>query len=364
MLPLIPGSASPCSNADILGHFNPLAWNVSNSPLPGVGSVDQYEVGDISGKFGMLTGRTSFDAVYEDPSMPLTGPYSIVGRSLVIHHTNSTRLRCADIIANTSTGGQLITSKAVFNGSVAGTVQLRQQMFADGSYSDVTLDVNLQASTRANLLQASLFVGSNRMNGTLCDSVGGTFNPFNMPPKSSSCSLENSLSCVVGEISARQGNVSLTQRQVFSDSVIQLSGDNTVVHRSLVLKDGDTIVACADILPDSPSSEQTFPNVTNFSRFDFRRRVADVLQLETARVTILPGSPFTVQGSDCLRVNYMVSGEVSAEQLSSVKTSAAMGVFKESDVCTKSTGGAGLLLPGRLLLALMFSVAFLLPSTA
>lgn len=91
MLPLIPGSASPCSNADILGHFNPLAWNVSNSPLPGVGSVDQYEVGDISGKFGMLTGRTSFDAVYEDPSMPLTGPYSIVGRSLVIHHTNSTR---------------------------------------------------------------------------------------------------------------------------------------------------------------------------------------------------------------------------------------------------------------------------------
>lgn len=91
VLPLKPGSASPCSNADILGHFNPLAWNVSNSPSPGVGTVDQYEVGDISGKFGMLTLKDIYEGVHEDPSMPLTGPYSIVGRSLVIHHTNSTR---------------------------------------------------------------------------------------------------------------------------------------------------------------------------------------------------------------------------------------------------------------------------------
>uniref|UniRef100_A0A3P9MGJ2 Superoxide dismutase copper/zinc binding domain-containing protein n=1 Tax=Oryzias latipes TaxID=8090 RepID=A0A3P9MGJ2_ORYLA len=90
VLPLKPGSASPCSNADILGHFNPLAWNVSNSPSPGVGTVDQYEVGDISGKFGMLTLKDIYEGVHEDPSMPLTGPYSIVGRSLVIHHTNST----------------------------------------------------------------------------------------------------------------------------------------------------------------------------------------------------------------------------------------------------------------------------------
>lgn len=39
-----------------------------------------------------------------------------------------------------------------------------------------------------------------------------------------------------------------------------------MVHRSVVLKNGDSIVGCADILPESPSAEQTFPNVAEFSR--------------------------------------------------------------------------------------------------
>uniref|UniRef100_A0A3B3VFQ2 Superoxide dismutase copper/zinc binding domain-containing protein n=2 Tax=Poecilia TaxID=8080 RepID=A0A3B3VFQ2_9TELE len=95
ILPIIVGSSDPCSNANILGHFNPLAWNTSSSPSPGVGTVDQYEIGDISGKFGMLTGQNNFDAMYMDPNMPLTGPYSIMGRSVVVHYTNGSRCGCA-----------------------------------------------------------------------------------------------------------------------------------------------------------------------------------------------------------------------------------------------------------------------------
>lgn len=91
ILPIKQGGTEPCSDANIQGHFNPLAWNVSNSPAPGAGTVDQYEIGDISGKFGMLTGLSQFQAVYVDPSLPLTGPYSIVGRSLVVHYRNGSR---------------------------------------------------------------------------------------------------------------------------------------------------------------------------------------------------------------------------------------------------------------------------------
>lgn len=91
IMPIKPGSVEPCSNANIRGHFNPLAWNISNSPAPGTGTVDQYEIGDISGKFGMLTGLDQLNAVYVDPDMPLTGPYSVVGRTLVVHYFNGSR---------------------------------------------------------------------------------------------------------------------------------------------------------------------------------------------------------------------------------------------------------------------------------
>ncbi|XP_014855045.1 PREDICTED: uncharacterized protein LOC106925297 isoform X2 [Poecilia mexicana] len=365
ILPIIVGSSDPCSDTDILGHFNPLAWNTSSSPSPGVGTVDQYEIGDISGKFGMLTGQNNFDAVYMDPNMPLTGPYSIMGRSVVVHYTDGSRMVCADVLSDTNTKGQWTLAKATFNGVVTGTITLRQQMFPDGSSSDVTLNVDLKSPASQSIPKASLFIASNRMNATsgLCTSVGDTFNPFNMKPQSSSCSLQNQLSCVVGEFSERQGNVSLVGREVYSDSNIQLSGDHTVVYRSLVLKSGNSILACADILPESQFAEQTFPNVSSFSRYDFRRRVANVLQAEMARITILPGSTNVTENGQCQTVNFMVSGDVSTTLLSSVKTSELMGPFKESTTCTRASAGQ-LVLPEIFSLCLMFAAAFLLPSAA
>lgn len=91
ILPVIPGSNEPCSNANILGHFNPLGVNISNSPLPGTGTVDEYEIGDISGKFGTLAGLNETQAVYMDQNMPMTGRNSIVGRSVVVHYPNGSR---------------------------------------------------------------------------------------------------------------------------------------------------------------------------------------------------------------------------------------------------------------------------------
>ncbi|XP_040891131.1 uncharacterized protein cusr [Toxotes jaculatrix] len=369
ILPIKPDRAEPCSNANIMGHFNPLAWNVSNSPMPGAGTVDQYEIGDISGKFGMLNGLNQSEALYMDPDMPLTGPYSIVGRSLVVHYANGSRMRCADISADRNADGQWTIARAVFNGTVTGTVRLSQQMFPDGSTTDITLEVTLQSSSRQNTTVASLFITSNRMgaNNSQCNALGDTYNPFNMTSMGSTCSLENPLSCVVGEISARQGPVTLNEGQLYTDSIIQLSGDNTVVHRSLVLKNGDSIIACANILPESPAAEQTFLSVTNFSRYDFRRRVANVLQLDMSRVTILPGSPLSAADGRCQQVNFMVSGNVSTELLSSVKTSEEMGMFRESVSCTNSIStGSGFLplMPGSFLLGLMFAAACLLPSTS
>lgn len=359
VLPVKPGTTDPCSSANILGHYNPLGWNISNSPAAGTGTVDQYEIGDLSGKFGGLAGLNEYQAVHTDPDMPLTGPYSVVGRSVVIHATNGSRLRCSNVSAERNTDGRWTVAKAVFSGTVNGTVTLRQQMFPDGSSSDATMEVLLKAE---NTSEASLFITTRRStnNSTRqCSNGRGTFNPFNMTSMSSSCSQLNPLSCVVGEVSARHGPVSLTEGMVITDSIIQLSGQRSVVHRSVLLKNNNSIIACADIIPESPSAEQIFPRVKNFSEYDFRRRVADVLNVTPITVTVLQGSPSSAADGKCQQVDYMVSGEVDAALLASVKNSDKMGIFKESSIC----GRAGLLLmPGTLLLALMFAAACLLPS--
>lgn len=71
----------PCNPDSVLGHFNPYGLNVSLGPAPGIGSDDQYEVGDISGKLGPLDGLDSLRLPeFKDGSLPLHGPNSIVGR--------------------------------------------------------------------------------------------------------------------------------------------------------------------------------------------------------------------------------------------------------------------------------------------
>ncbi|XP_043970466.1 uncharacterized protein cusr isoform X2 [Gambusia affinis] len=296
----------------------------------------------------------------------------IMGRSVVVHYTNGSRMVCANILPDTVINGHWTLAKATFKGTVSGTITLRQQVFPDGGSSDVTLNVDLKSSASQGIPAASLFITSNRVNAMsgLCTSVGDTFNPFNMKLLSSSCSLQNQLSCAVGEFSARQGNVSLTGREVYTDSNIQLSGDHTVVYRSLVLTSGNNILGCANILPESPSAKQTFIKVRSFSRYDFRRRVADVLQAEMARITILPGSPFFTKGGKCQTVNFMVSGNVSTQLLKSVGSSQLMGPFRGKGRCAS----AGLISPetsaGQLVLLEIFSLclmcaaAFLLPSAA
>ncbi|XP_061778731.2 uncharacterized protein cusr [Nerophis lumbriciformis] len=339
VLPIDPNSSDPCSNANIMGHYNPLSVNISESPSPGTGTVDQYEIGDLSGKFGLLTDLSQSEEVFIDSNLPLTGPHSIVGRSVVIHYTNGSRLQCVTVSADRNTDGEWVNATAVFSGSVNGTVQLVQQMFPDGSSSDTILLVNLQSLARTNLTEATLSIDNSRIQtSNRCTDDQGTFNPTRMASPNPSCSLDYPLSCVVGEVSARHGPVSLTQRQLYTDSIIELSGDNTVVSRSLVLKDGDDVLACADINPVSPSATQTFPTVENFSRFDFRSRVANVLGVVMPRVTLLSSTPTSINGGTCQQVSFMVSGDVSPDLLSSVRDSEMMGMFRESDICLPNAG--------------------------
>ena len=69
----------------LLGHFNPFNADKSVSPAAGEGSYDEYEVGDLSGKYGGLADKEERSDGFVDPSLSLFGRYSVVGRYLWPH---------------------------------------------------------------------------------------------------------------------------------------------------------------------------------------------------------------------------------------------------------------------------------------
>lgn len=63
------------------------------------GTPDQYEVGDLSGKFDKLRTLHEYERNFNDTNLELIAPHSIIGRSIVIHKTDrNTRYACADLV--------------------------------------------------------------------------------------------------------------------------------------------------------------------------------------------------------------------------------------------------------------------------
>ena len=88
----------PCTGEAVGGHFNPYKFDKSSSPRPGTGTPDQYEIGDLSGKYGLLGGEHEHRGVYNDSNLPLFGRDSIVGRSIVVHKKyKAQRWACASV---------------------------------------------------------------------------------------------------------------------------------------------------------------------------------------------------------------------------------------------------------------------------
>lgn len=50
-----------------------------------LGTADQYELGNFGEKYGMLDDFKTFSTAFNETQMSLFGPFSILGRSVVVH---------------------------------------------------------------------------------------------------------------------------------------------------------------------------------------------------------------------------------------------------------------------------------------
>lgn len=67
------------SKRDRASNIFTITWEISTP-----GTADQYELGDLGAKYGLLESR-SLSTFYNDTQLSLFGPHSILGRSVVLH---------------------------------------------------------------------------------------------------------------------------------------------------------------------------------------------------------------------------------------------------------------------------------------
>ena len=127
--------SSKCTAAG--DHFNPRNV-VRNSSSPA--TLDAYEVGDLSGKFGGLMGQDTINSTYSDPYLPLFGTESIVGRSIVIHYLNDDRWLCANITYDMET---VIVATNIVSDTLQGRLVLTQLVDDPFSETIIFLDFNI-----------------------------------------------------------------------------------------------------------------------------------------------------------------------------------------------------------------------------
>ncbi|XP_034936914.1 uncharacterized protein Rsod [Chelonus insularis] len=268
----------PCEATSLYDIFNPT--NVTKTTLPpsGEGTVDQYEVGNLSGKFGTLDNRKRYLATFNDTSLPLFGYQSIIGRSVVIQkkHRNI-RWACSTIERGYAPSeARELRAIASFHhpqGFAYGYIRMTQLIYKDGSPSDTIIEVKLRhpGDHDRNITRNhnwAIFVNPVGVDAivktqdTRCVAGGYIWNPYftqladplNEDLYKQECGPDQPLRCHVGDLSARLGPIDIgLERRVFADANFPLEGAVSAIGKSIVIMDHDFSsrkFACATIEPD------------------------------------------------------------------------------------------------------------------
>ncbi|XP_053206055.1 uncharacterized protein LOC128390368 [Panonychus citri] len=315
----------PCSMDSTLGHFDPLLVGTNISHYPGVGSSDQYEIGDISGKTGTLNELESYRHEYIDYNLPLFGVNSIVGRSIVIHKAEKNdRWVCGSIRAEVKRNeGKEIVALASFHDPrslIIGYVRFRQFQYIDGSTSDTWIDVDLRHAGKynRNITNGHRWevyvnqVGADAFQPTesvRCVAGGYRWDPqlknADAPLYRQYCTKANPLRCQLGDLSGRNGYLEIGgKRRLFTDINLPLIGPDSVVGRSLIIfrqNDGETKMACAniglDVHHELTVSMQSNPTFTVAKFMDYTRN-----QLRTTEWQVVADtqSHAVIHDGDCI----------------------------------------------------------------
>ena len=256
-------------SCDVGALFDPKMAKASpdynaNCRLSSPARFNSCAIGDLANLLGDLTGNSAQQNYTNQQLMiPITGPYSIMGRTLVLYSGNTAKA-CALITPAQS----IKTAVAVFRFPIAGFVYLRQvEKNSDTSVFVDLFFVNNADSTSQFRWQINQGVVSDDASdpSLYCKNVGEMFNPNDI--KDENCNQTMQDNCAIGDLTSKHGNVFVsvaTEKQsstkaAFTDTNLPLTGDNTVIGESIVLFSDSAPsnpVACAKIVHLEPKTQK------------------------------------------------------------------------------------------------------------
>ncbi|CAB4012783.1 Superoxide dismutase [Cu-Zn] 1 [Paramuricea clavata] len=250
-----------CSNSHVAGHWKPYG---TTSASPGTGTVDKYEVGDLSGKYGIIGAKDTLSLVQKDYNLPLFGGNSILFRSMVLHYNNGSRWVCSNI--NPKNAEFRFKVKAEFIGpDFNGDIIMEQASFvkthAASHITTFFLNLNYMNNSNVETLSHKWHVHDqdivkDQMSpmDERCNSAKGHYNPYKVSLEanySSTCGPKNLLRCELGDTSSKVGKYNIGGgKNRFTESENYFAGLNTILGRSIVVhaKDsGGHRVGCANM---------------------------------------------------------------------------------------------------------------------
>lgn len=245
--------------------YNPAHISPFSVPIEGLGTSDQYAIGDLSGKYGTLLQKPNEKISTVDFNLPLFGTNSVVGRALAFYAPNGTTVACANLdLADT----EMSVAFATFDKPIQGQIILKQAKdnCTDNTYVYFELSRSNEDSTTINhhwsINRNPIFTGlftKNISNITLnpclqtenswstseCTKTDIIYNPYNKTIYTRDCNQENPLACRLGDMSHKLSPIEIVPYKVtdngepnlkkyyFTDTALPLCGPNSVIGKSI-----------------------------------------------------------------------------------------------------------------------------------
>ncbi|KAG9510512.1 hypothetical protein GZH46_00940 [Fragariocoptes setiger] len=265
--------------------YNPHHVEPSSVPPEGEATSDQYAVGDLSGKYGSLTGKSQEKIQVSDYNLPLYGSLSVVGRALTIYSADGVAIACSNVELTTP----MTTAFATFDFGIQGQFIFRQPVkdchsdtyvYIEVSKpdnngpsvagTDTSLGTGFDASRTINhnwhVHVNSVDSGLDHLSTSDCSPAGPHYNPFNTSTTSiysRDCTPFNVLRCELGDLSGKMFTIDIPPYRVKQDQEpdigkffgtdidLPLCGPTSIVNRSVVVhvQDfGGQRMACSTII--------------------------------------------------------------------------------------------------------------------